>query len=81
MAISRTEANRIVEAAVANARELGIRICVAVCDAGGRLLAFSRMDGANWAAGAAREKPSLQPPSGGPAGFWRSGPIPRSWDT
>ena len=51
MAITRTEANRIVEAAVAKAQELDIRICVAVCDAGGRLLAFSRMDGANWAAG------------------------------
>lgn len=51
MAITRTEANRIVEAAVVKAREFDIRICVAVCDAGGRLLAFSRMDGANWGAG------------------------------
>ncbi len=36
-------------AAVAKAQELNIRISVAVCDAGGRLVAFNRMDGAIWA--------------------------------
>ena len=35
--------------AIAKAVELDIRINVAVCDAGGRLIAFNRMDGAIWA--------------------------------
>jgi glc operon protein GlcG len=34
---------------LAKARELDIKISVAVCDAGGRLLAFQRMDNALWA--------------------------------
>jgi uncharacterized protein GlcG (DUF336 family) len=49
MALTLAEANSIVEGAVAAATEMGIRINVAVCDAGGRLLAFNRMDGAIWA--------------------------------
>ena len=49
MALTLAEANRIVERAVARAREMNIRISVAVCDAGGRLVAFNRMDGAIWA--------------------------------
>jgi glc operon protein GlcG len=49
MAISLAEANRILEGAIAHAQELNIKVNVAVCDAGGRLIAFNRMDGANWA--------------------------------
>ena len=49
MALTLVEANRIVQGALDKARELGIRISVAVCDAGGRLVAFNRMDGALWA--------------------------------
>ena len=49
MALTLEEANRIAGAAVAKARELNIRISVAVCDAGGRLVAFQRMDNAIWA--------------------------------
>ncbi len=49
MALTLVEANRIVQAALDKARELNIRISVAVCDAGGRLVAFNRMDGAIWA--------------------------------
>jgi uncharacterized protein GlcG (DUF336 family) len=49
MALTLAEANRIVEGAIAKARELNIKISVAVCDAGGRLVAFNRMDGAIWA--------------------------------
>lgn len=45
------EANRITAGTVAQAAALGIRINVAVCDAGGRLVAFQRMDGAMWAGG------------------------------
>jgi hypothetical protein len=46
MSLTLAEANRIVEGAVAKANELNIKISVAVCDAGGRLMAFNRMDGA-----------------------------------
>jgi uncharacterized protein GlcG (DUF336 family) len=49
MGLSLEEANRIVDGAVAKARELKIRISVAVCDAGGRLVAFQRMDNAIFA--------------------------------
>jgi len=49
MALTLTEANQVIQAALARAREVNIRISVAVCDAGGRLVAFNRMDGASWA--------------------------------
>src|SRR5262245_14361638 len=48
MALTLAEANVVVESAIAKAREMNIRISVAVCDAGGRLLAFNRMDNAIW---------------------------------
>jgi glc operon protein GlcG len=49
MALTLEEANRITEAAIAKAKDLNIRISVAVCDAGGRLVAFQRMNNAIWA--------------------------------
>ena len=49
MALTLAEANRIIQGAIDKARDLNIRISVAVCDAGGRLVAFNRMDGAIWA--------------------------------
>ena len=49
MAVSLAQANKIVAGAIAKAEELNIKINVAVCDAGGRLIAFNRMDGAIWA--------------------------------
>ncbi|HZT89059.1 MAG TPA: heme-binding protein [Stellaceae bacterium] len=49
MTLTLEEANRIVAGAVAKAREMNIRVSAAVCDAGGRLVAFQRMDGAIWA--------------------------------
>ena len=49
MALTLDEANRIVQSAIAAAREMNIRISAAVCDSGGRLVAFNRMDGASWA--------------------------------
>ena len=49
MAISLAEANRMIEGAIAHAQTLNIKINVAVVDAGGRLIAFNRMDGAIWA--------------------------------
>lgn len=48
MALTLAEANRVVEGAIAKAQELNIKISVAVCDSGGRLMAFNRMDGAIW---------------------------------
>lgn len=49
MSLTLQEANKVVEAAIAKANELNILISVAVVDAGGRLVAFNRMDGAIWA--------------------------------
>ena len=48
MPLSLDEANRCAAAAIAKAREFNIKISVAVCDAGGRLVAFQRMDSAIW---------------------------------
>lgn len=47
MALTLAEANRMVQAAVAKAGELGVKVSIAVCDAGGNLLAFNRMEGAS----------------------------------
>ena len=49
MALTLEEANRIVAGTIAQAAEFSIKVNVAVCDAGGRLIAFNRMDGAIWA--------------------------------
>ncbi len=49
MALTLAEANRVAEQALSKAQGLNIKISVAVCDEGGRLVAFSRMDGAIWA--------------------------------
>ena len=49
MALTLEEANRIVEGALAKAKQLNIKVSAAVCDAGGRLIALQRMDNAIWA--------------------------------
>ncbi len=49
MPLTLEEANRIMRGALAKAQELNIRISAAVCDSGGRLIAFQRMDHAIWA--------------------------------
>jgi glc operon protein GlcG len=49
MPLTLDEANRVIAGAVAKATELKIKVSVAVCDAGGRLVAFQRMDNAIWA--------------------------------
>lgn len=46
MALLLAEADRIIEGAIAKARELKVEISVTVCDADGRLVALKRMDGA-----------------------------------
>jgi glc operon protein GlcG len=48
MALTLEEANRIAQGALAKAQALNIKINVAVCDAGGRLMVFQRMDNAIW---------------------------------
>src|ERR1700751_5774935 len=49
MSLTLEEANHILRGALAKAQELNIRISAAVCDAGGRLVPFQRMDNAIWA--------------------------------
>jgi len=49
MPLTLAEANRVIQSTMAKAQELNIKVNVAVCDAGGRLIAFGRMDGATWA--------------------------------
>ena len=47
MALTLAEANRMVQAAIAKANELNVKVSIAVCDAGGSLQAFNRMEGAS----------------------------------
>ena len=46
MALSLGDANRMCSAAIKAAEDKNIKLSVAVCDAGGKLLAFQRMEGA-----------------------------------
>ena len=46
MPLSSEEARRVIDAEHKRAAELGIRVCVAIVDEGGLLLALARMDGA-----------------------------------
>ena len=45
MALTLAEANRMIQAAIAKSAELKVSVSIAVCDPGGNLLAFNRMDG------------------------------------
>ena len=49
MTLTLAEANRVIAGAIEKANQIGAKMNIAVCDAGGRLLAFQRMDGAMWA--------------------------------
>ena len=49
MTLTLAEAKRIADGAIEKAEELDIKISVAVCDPGGRLLVLHRMDRAIWA--------------------------------
>ena len=49
MSITLEEADRALTAAIAKANEQGTKMNIAVVDAGGRLVAFKRMNGAIWA--------------------------------
>ena len=77
MALTLAEANRIVQGAIAKAEELNIKISVAVCDAGGRLIALNRMDGAIWAGVFGSQGKAIAS-----AGFGRpSGVLQQTYDT
>ena len=40
------QADRVLQASIKKARELGISVCIAILDSGGHLKSFHRMDGA-----------------------------------
>ena len=48
MTINLADSEKVAEGAIEKAKELGIRISVAICDAGGRLVLFNRIEGAAW---------------------------------
>lgn len=69
MAVAQADVNRIVQAAIAKAEELNIKISVAVCDSGGHLLAFNRTRGAIWiSASVAQGKAAAASAFGRPSG-------------
>ena len=47
MALTLVEANRMVQAAINKANELNVKVSISVCDPGGSLLAFNRMESAS----------------------------------
>ena len=53
MGINLADANKVTAGAIAKAEEIGAKMNIAVCDNGGRLVAFQRMDGAMWAGSSA----------------------------
>ena len=68
MTLTLADANRVIAGAIAKAAEIGAKMNIAVCDAGGRLVAIQRMDGAMWLVPtAARARPWRPPPSAVPA--------------
>ena len=48
MPLSLAESIRVIQATISKSEQLNIKITTAVCDPGGRLIAFHRMDGAIW---------------------------------
>ena len=46
MQMTTQQADRVLQASIKKARELGISVCIAILDSGGHLKAFHRMDGA-----------------------------------
>ena len=47
MPLNLEDATRVIQKAQARAIDLGVRVCVAIVDEGGHLIALSRMDGAS----------------------------------
>ena len=72
MRLTLGEAKRMVDAAIGEAERIGIKLSVSVCDAGGHLLAFNRMEGAIFISAVAAQGKAV-----GAVGFGReSGAIP-----
>ena len=72
MALKLSDANRMVQAAIAEAERINIKLSVSVCDSGGHLLAFNRMEGAIFISAVAAQGKAV-----GSVGFGRdSGAIP-----
>ncbi|PKB72946.1 MAG: hypothetical protein BZY75_04570 [SAR202 cluster bacterium Io17-Chloro-G7] len=55
MALTLEQADRMVKAAIGKAKEMNINLSVSVCDAGGHLLAFNRMEGCIFISAAAAQ--------------------------
>ena len=66
MGLTLGEAKRMVDAAIAEAERIGIKLSVSVCDAGGHLLAFNRMEGASFISAVAAQGKAV-----GAVGFGR----------
>ena len=72
MSLTLDEANRMVSAAIAKAKEMGIGQSIAVVDAGGHLLAFNRTEGSMWLAAHAAQGKAIASSAMG----WSSADIP-----
>lgn len=48
MALTAANAQQMIQASQAKAREIGVGVCTAIVDADGRLFAFGRMEGVHW---------------------------------
>ena len=69
MALTLDDANRMVQAAISKAKEMNINMSIAVCDAGGHLLAFNRMETCIWISSTvAQGKATAAVGSGRPSG-------------
>src|SRR3954465_11177253 len=75
MTLTLEEANRIAAGAVEKARQLNIKVSAAVVDAGGRLVAFQRMDNAIWASAKASQGKAI---ASAPFGLARGQLQPRA---
>ena len=72
MGLTLGEAKRMVDGAIVEAERIGIKLSVSVCDSGGHLLAFNRMEGAIFISAVAAQGKAV-----GSVGFGRdSGAIP-----
>jgi glc operon protein GlcG len=80
MTLSLAEANSIVGAAIAKARQLNVNVSVAACDRQGHLIALNRMDGAyatiyRYSIGKAVVSASTGLPSGNVVGIVDDPPV------
>ena len=72
MSLTLDEANRMMTAAIAKAKEMNVGMSIAVVDAGGHLLAFNRTEGSMWLAAHAAQGKAIASSAMG----WSSADIP-----